>query len=244
MGMNPIRESLEKIQATEELKQNTLQYLNERRQKKNRVRAHYVPQAALAAAVLFCMIGIGGYSVYRKPVSYISIDVNPSIELGLNCFGRVVSTEAYNDDGGGMIEQVPLKNVSYMQAINRLINDDKYNRYLNEDAVLVFTVISDQPEKILEELHASELTEKYEALTYTSDPVCREEAHRHEMSFGKYRTYLELLEYDEDVTIEDCHGMTMGELRDRIDECAHDGKTGSGKEHHGNEHERAHDCVN
>ena len=157
--MNPIRESLEKIQATEELKQNTLQYLNERRQKKNRVRAHYVPQAALAAAVLFCMIGIGGYSVYRKPVSYISIDVNPSIELGLNCFGRVVSTEAYNDDGRGMIEQVPLKNVSYMQAINRLINDDKYNRYLNEDAVLVFTVISDQPEKILEELHASELTE-------------------------------------------------------------------------------------
>ena len=82
--MNPIRESLEKIQATEELKQNTLQYLNERRQKKNRVRAHYVPQAALAAAVLFCMIGIGGYSVYRQPVSYISIDVNPSIELGLN----------------------------------------------------------------------------------------------------------------------------------------------------------------
>lgn len=237
--MNLIRESLDRIQATEELKQNTLHYLDERQQKKRRVRVHYALAYVMAAAGLLFLIGIGGRSVYRRPVSYISIDVNPSIELSVNRFGRVVSAEAYNEDGSGVLEQVPLKNVSYMQAVNRLLNDDKYNRYLEQDGVLVFTVISEQPEDILEELSASEMAEKYGALTYTSDLSCREEAHQHEMSFGKYRTYLELRGYDEGVTIEDCHGMTMGELRDRIDACAHGGQTGGGTQHggsHGNHH--------
>lgn len=242
--MNPIRDSLKNIQATEELKQKTLRYLNGQQGRKRRAHSQFVPGIALAAAALLCLIAAGGYSVYRRPVSYISIDVNPSIELGVNRFDRVVSTEAYNDDGKGMIEQIPLKNVSYMQAIGRLLNDGKYNRYLDENAVLIFTVIADRPEEIFEEIHASGLTEKYEALTYTSDHSCREEAHRHEMSFGKYRTYLELLEYDENVTIEDCHGMTMGELRDRIDACTHGGQTGGGQEHHGNDHGGGHGCDN
>lgn len=241
--MNPIRESLKNIQATEELKQNTLQYLNEQRSGKRHVGTRFAPAYALVIAGLVCLIGMGGHLVYSKPVSYISIDVNPSVELSLNRFGRVVSAEAYNDDGKGMLGQMSLKNVSYMQAIDRLLNDDKYIGYLKEDAVLVFTVISEQPEKILEEIHSSGLSEKYEALTYTSDLSCREEAHRHEMSFGKYRTYLELLEYDEDVTIEDCHGMTMGELRERIDACSHGGQSGGEKKHHGNAHGNAHGGV-
>ncbi len=242
--MNPIRDSLKNIQATEELKQKTLQCMEEKRQGKQRVGMHFTPGFALAVIGLFCLLGIGGRAVYSRPVSYISIDVNPSIEIGINRFGRVVSAEAYNEDGRGMIEQVPLKNIFYMQAIGRLLNDDKYNRYLDKDGVLVFTVISDRPEEIFEEIHASGLPKKYEALTYTSDLSCRKEAHRHEMSFGKYRTYLELLKYDEDVTIEDCHGMTMGELRERIDACSHGGQTGGGEVHHGNDHGRGHDCDN
>lgn len=237
--MNLIRESLENIKATEELKQNTLQYLREQQQGKHRVRAHFAHAYAMAVIGLLCLAGIGGGFAYSLPVTYISIDVNPSIELSVNRFGRVVSAEAYNDDGDGVIEQVPLRNISYMQAVNRLINDDKYNRYLEQDGVLVFTVISDRAEEILAEITADELSEKYEALTYTSDLSCREEAHRHEMSFGKYRTYLELLEYDEGVTIEDCHGMTMGELRSRIDACSHAGQTGGEKQHgggHGSHH--------
>lgn len=240
--MNLILESLKKIQATEELKENTLQYLNEQQQRKTHTRMHFTPGYALTAFVMLFLFGIGGRFVYGRPVSYISIDVNPSIELDVNCFGRVVSTEAYNEEGKGMTEQIRLNNISYMQAIDRLLNDDQYNKYLGKDSVLVFTVISDRSEKILENLNSSELLEKYGVLTYTSDLSCMEEAHQHEMSFGKYRTYLELLEYDEGVTIDDCHEMTMGELRDRIDACAHGGQTDGEKEHHGNDHERGHEC--
>ena len=230
--MNRIQKSLENIQASEELKQNTLQYLHEQQQKKCRKRRYFAPGYVMAVICLFILVGTGGYSVYQKPVSYISVDVNPSIELNINRFGRVVSAEAYNDDGRQIIEQVPLKNISYMQAIDRLLKDESYNQYLKEDSRLVFTVVSDQSEVIVEKLNSSKVFQSYGALTYTSDSSCMHEAHQHEMSFGKYRTYLELLEYDESVTIEDCHGMTMGELRDRIEACSHNGRGKQKGSHH------------
>lgn len=244
--MNQIRESLENIQASEELKQNTLQYLYKQQPGRRKPRVRFASAYAMVTVCLFLLVGMGGYFVYRKPVSYISVDVNPSIELHINRFGRVVSTEAYNDDGRDVIEQVPLKNISYMQAIDKLLKDESYSKYLHEDSMLVFTVISDRPDEIVEELNDSELLQSYGALTYTSDSSCMHEAHQHEMSFGKYRTYLELLEYDEDVTIEDCHGMTMGELRDRIETCSHEGQTDDRKENHyghnGNSHGNGHKC--
>lgn len=237
--MNLIHKSLENIQATEKLKQNTLQYLNAQRQNRHRV-PHAATRYALIAACLLLLALTGGYSVYRKPVSYISMDVNPSIELNINRFGRVVSTEAYNDSGRTALKQISLKNISYMQAIDQLIQDENYGKYLKENSVLVFTVISDQSEEIVKKLNTGEWSQKYGTLTYTSDLSCMHEAHQHEMSFGKYRTYLELLEYDDNVTIEDCHEMTMGELRDRIDTCAHNSQTDGEENHH--IHNNGHEC--
>lgn len=238
--MNLIQDSLKNIRASKDLKQNTLQYLQERQHRARRSRTCVIYRCALAAATLFFLIGAGGYSAYRKPVSYISIDVNPSIELSINPFGRVVSTKSYNEDGQTVIDQIPLKNTSYMQAIDRLLKDDAYSAYLTKDSLLVFTVISDRAEAILKELKSSEALQSYGALTYTSDSSCMEEAHQHEMSFGKYRTYLELLQYDDEVTIEDCHGMSMGELHDRIASCKHDADTEDNTEgesgHHGTHH--------
>ena len=75
---------------------------------------------------------------------------------------------------------------------------------------MVFTVISDQAYTIVEELNGNEAFRRYAPLTYTSYHSCMEEAHQHNMSFGKYRTYLELLQYDDEVTIDYCHGMSMG----------------------------------
>lgn len=236
--MNRIRKSLEHIQATEELKQNTLKYLNMQQQKHRRIPRAF-PKYAPILTCLFLLALIGGYSVYRKPVSYISMDVNPSIELNINRFGKVVSAEAYNDSGKTAIKQISLINISYMQAIDRLLKDNNYSKYLKEDSVLVFTVISDQSEEIVKDLNAGEWSQKYDSLTYTSDLSCLHEAHQHEMSFGKYRTYLELLEYDDNVTIEDCHGMTMGELRDKIDTCSHNGETGTETHHF---HNDGHGC--
>ena len=45
------------------------------------------------------------------------------------------------------------------------------------------------------------------------------EAQEYEMSFGRYRAFVELSQYDADITVEDCHGMSMGEIQSRIKTC-------------------------
>ncbi len=241
--MNAVRESMERIQAPEELKQSTLRYLEEQRKQKGDFHAHPVWRYVLAAACLFFLLSAGGYSVYFRPVSYISIDVNPSIELGVNRFGKVVLEKAYNKDGQDILEHVSLKNISYVQAINKLLNDENYSRFLDGDPQLVFTVISDSPDTMMEKINAAGYLQAYGAKTYTSDRLCMEEAHQHEMSFGKYRAYLELSQWDQGITVEDCHSMTIGEIQNRIESCkghgVEGGSKGTGKNHghhHGDRH--------
>ncbi|MCM1025656.1 MAG: hypothetical protein NC432_04435 [Roseburia sp.] len=244
---NGIRESMEGIRASEELKRDTLKAVEERRKKlerrKNyvssfqtidRMRAkaggrHPVPRLALAACLLL-FLTVGSYSLYERPTVYLSIDVNPSVELEINRFGRVVSAKGYNEDGKGVLGQLSLNNLPYLQAVERLLEKEENSGYLGADSQLFFTVIAKEPDAILARLESGEAWGAYEALIYTSDETCREAAHEHEMSFGKYRAYLELAEYDGSVTVEDCHGMTMGEIQERIDGCkGHgDGTGGSG----------------
>ncbi|MCM1192152.1 MAG: hypothetical protein NC123_04080 [Butyrivibrio sp.] len=229
--MNEIREVFSKIRATEELKQNTLQYLLKQQEKRSGFRRRPAFLYALAAICVFLLSGAGGYSIYMQPVSYISIDVNPSVELGVNRFGRVVSANAYNEDGQAILRQLSLNNIPYVQAISTLLAKESSSGFLKEDSLLVFTVISAQYTSIMEDLRDAEFFQKYGALLYTSDSDCMKEAHSHEMSFGKYRGYLELSQYDSSVTIGDCHDMTMEELHDRIESCSgHQG--GSGSHHH------------
>ena len=244
--MNVFREEMGKIHASEELKRNTLQYLNRYREKTVTTARRSAWQYIAAAVCLFFLACAGGYFVYSRPVSYISIDVNPSIELGINCFGRVVSAAAYNEDGEEILKQVSLKNVSYMQAIDNLLENERSGGFLTEDTLLVFTVIADKPEAFMAEINADDVIRKYNALTYRSDQIRMQEAHRYEMSFGKYRACLELQQYDESITIGDCHAMTMGDIRNRIETCeSHHEKDretnqeSSGGAHHGH-HGRGH----
>lgn len=237
--MNVIRDSMKDIRASEELKRNTLEYLKEQRRRGlKRLR-----RLTLAAASICLLIFAGGYMVYARPVSYISIDVNPSVELGVNCFGRVVEADAYNRDGRDILDQVSLKNVPYLKAIGRLLGDESVSGYLTRDSRVFITVISDSWETMLKEIGRDELSEKYGAQTYKSDLASREEAHRHEMSFGKYRACLELSQYDGTVTVEECHRMSMGEIEDRIKTCKGHGNEGEGGGHQ-RRNQRRSNCQN
>lgn len=245
---NGLQKSMENIKATEQMKQNTLRYLEAQRTKQKRNIFQQRPYAALryamAVVCVFLMAGAGGYTVYSRPVSYISIDVNPSIELAVNRFDRVVSVTGYNADGHDILQHVPLKNISYLQAIDRLLQDAYYSRFLSRDSQLVVTVVSEHSDAMLEQIQANDSFQALDALTYSSDTACMKEAHQHEMSFGKYRAFLELAQYDDDITVEDCHGMSMGEIQNRIKTCqGHNGKNTTGgnpSKGHQNGHSKSH----
>lgn len=235
-AQNRVQKSMEDIRATEEMKQNTMRYLDAQRTKQGhsifRQKPHTALRYAMAAICVFLLAGTGGYAVYSKPVSYISIDVNPSIELNVNRFDRVVSAKGYNADSEDILQHISLENLPYLQALDRLLQDDYYSRYLNGDSQLVVTVVSNHSDVMLEQINASHSFQVLNAMTYSSDTTCMNEAHQHEMSFGKYRAFLELSQYDESITIEECHGMTMGEIQNRIKVCkGHGGANGHSGSH-------------
>ncbi len=232
---NEIQKGMENIRATEEMKRNTLHYLEAQRDRKYRGIFQRMPYRALCYAMavicIFILTGTGGYSVYSRPVSYISIDVNPSIELAVNRFDRVVSATGYNADGEDILQHVSLENISYLQAIDRLLQDAYYSRFLNRDSPLVVTVVSEHSDTMLEQINRNDTFQSLDAKTYSSDTACMEEAHQHEMSFGKYRAFLELSQYDDSITVEDCHGMTMGEIQNRIRSCQGHGGSRTTEQH-------------
>lgn len=94
---NKIQQAFDNIQADTQLKESTRQFLYANRRKKARRKTGLI--LTLACMVLSFTAGMWGYSWFQTPVSYVSIDVNPSMELALNSLDRVVSAYSYNTQG-------------------------------------------------------------------------------------------------------------------------------------------------
>jgi hypothetical protein len=105
--------------------------------------------AAIAAACFLVILG-GGAVAYYTPVTYVSLDVNPSIEYSVNMFDRVISAEGVNDDGTEILNQIDLdslKNKSIDEAVAFTIDEIAKEGYLNaSDAGIVITTSADNME--------------------------------------------------------------------------------------------------
>ncbi|OQB20480.1 MAG: Anti-sigma-I factor RsgI [Firmicutes bacterium ADurb.Bin182] len=80
---------------------------------------------AAAAAALIILVG-GTSALASAPYSYVSVDVNPSIELTLNLFDRVISVEAVNEDGAEVLSRIDvnkLNNQNINDAITKIITE-------------------------------------------------------------------------------------------------------------------------
>lgn len=251
--MSDIRQAFDKITATDEMKEHTRSYLStysEGSQKPTvlqRLRAQLsvsgMTRAAALAASVCCLVifaGAGGYTVYRKPVSYISIDVNPSLELGLNYFRRVVDVRAFNEEADEIVEAVNVKGKYYTDAVDTLVSDSKLSEYLEGDYALTFTVVgkADDNDEVSENLEKCVNRSCHRAEYFSAGKEEAEEAHQIGMSAGKYRAYQELLEYDDSVSSEECQNMSMHEIRNRTEECRrnHAGRK-HGEGNHAGDHE-------
>ena len=214
-----IRAAFDDIHAEEALKDRTRAYLARQPQGRRRrlsSRMRLVP--ALACCLLVLLAGWGGHHAYFTPSSIISIDVNPSLELGVNRFDKVVSVEGYNEDGAALADAVDVKYMDYTQALTHILDSDAFAPYASEDAAVSIAVFGSDEQK------SSEMLSQVQACTagyrnthcYADNIEVAAAAHEAGLSCGKYRAYLELHELDPAVTPEDVQGMTMREIRDRI----------------------------
>ncbi|OPJ60430.1 anti-sigma-I factor RsgI family protein [Clostridium chromiireducens] len=89
--------------------------------------------ALALSAVAVLGLGGGGYAYAKTPVAYVSVDINPSVELGVNAFDQVVSVEAYNEDGEKVLEGTDLINTNVDDAVSAVITNAISDGYIEED---------------------------------------------------------------------------------------------------------------
>lgn len=227
---NKIHDAFDRIQASEEIKSSTVHFLQTQREKSHPHPTRFVWRNAAAAflAIFVLVLGAGGYYTIKTPVSYVSIDVNPSLELALNRYDRVVSATAYNEEGESILNCVKVKGKSYQNAIDTLVESEALQPYLTKDSMLTFTVAANDPEKantILNTIENGAGCQNHEGRGYTADVASIGKAHECGMSFGKYKAYLTLSEYDSTVTTEECRDMSMAKLHHQIQKHKHNNDT-------------------
>ena len=224
-----IKTSFSQIDASDELKNRTKAFLKEKAFSEKRaarpMRRRLVPALACAAVVLMAVLA---YPVYFLPTCVISVDINPSLELGVNRFDRVVSVTPMNEDGEALANAVNVQYLNYEQAVEALVDSVEIQSRLEEDELLSIAVVeaeNNQSVRILEGIQRCTQGQK-NTHCYAMTPDEAEGAHESGLSYGKYRAFLELQALDPSITVEDVQGLTMREIREWIDSLQN-GETGS-----------------
>ena len=176
------------------------------------------PAYALACACLLFVL-LGGSWLYFTPTTEISIDINPSIELGINRFDRVVSVNAFNEDGQALADSLDVKYKNYTQAIEQLLNDESITALLSSGEVMAITVVGPDRQQSAKLLSGVETCTAGQSNIgcYSARPEEAVAAHEAGLSCGKYRAYLDLQRLDPSITPEAVQGMTMREIQDLIE---------------------------
>ena len=99
--------------------------------KDKKINSKFYTKIAGIAAV-FAITVVSGFA-YATPTSYISLDVNPSIEYSLNTFNRVLSVTAVNDDGEKIIVDLDVKNNEISEAVQKTVDKLIEGGYISND---------------------------------------------------------------------------------------------------------------
>lgn len=188
------------------------------KQRKRTIFSSLRMRAVAAACMVLVVVGIctGAYA-YMTPTAYVGIDVNPSIELGINRFDYVVSAEGLNDDGRDVLDDISVMGVSYDQAIQIIDAALQEDGYLSNDASVAVTVACD------DEGQCQVLETKSQQCFYSAgggvhcSRASSDEhhaAHDAGLGMGKYRVWQLLQNAGVDISAEEASGMTMSELLD------------------------------
>ncbi|MCM3616750.1 anti-sigma factor domain-containing protein [Sutcliffiella horikoshii] len=157
-------------------------------------RAKWAVISVLTAIIL-------AFSLYPKYASnqvyaYVSVDVNPSIELGINKDMKVISMDAYNKEGKDIIKQLEgWENKDLTSVSSQIFEIFRDNGYLSENSeVLIASVLMNQKNDGWHSLMQSKITtisekiqqDKVSITTVETTLQERSDAIKEGMSPGKY----------------------------------------------------------
>jgi len=166
------------------------------------------------ASIAVCMvISGGGYAYYKTPVNYVSLDINPSVELGVNVFDTVVTVEPVNEDGQDLLEAKDVIGLPIEKAIEDLVEEAADQDYIADNGTTVIAVTAESDdervalklqEKSAQGVSLAMSNKKVIAEVYQdcSDLALRAEAKEQGVSPGKYKLIMMMQTLDPSITVE------------------------------------------
>lgn len=217
-----LREAFGDVRASDALKNRTKTYLAGEIAKREK-RAAPAPVFRRLAPVLACLLllvaGFGGYQFYFTPVAAIRVEINPSLELGVNRLGRVVSAKGLNEDGQALAGETDVRFLSYEEALEKLLASTRVASCMEQGETLSISVIGDDTARTDALLAGVEsCTAGHRNVAYcagsTEEAASADEAG---LPMAKYLIYEEIRALDPAFSAQEAAGMTMRQLRDHLD---------------------------
>ncbi len=255
---NNVKAAFNEIHAEQSLKQETKQFIynkiykNDKAENKVYYKSRYnnrkmVKYIVAVACCIVVLLGASGYYTYNTPAAVISFDINPSIELEVNIFDKIINVISYNSEGQSIVDEISLKNKNYVVAINEILRNEKIISFL-QSGNNVEILVAGKDESKSDKMRACLLSET--GLGDENIHCCNWDsmttAHLEGVSCGKYHLYLQLQDENPDITIEDIKNLSMKEIKEMLQSTTcndfdenvdHDSNFGNGQ---GHKHEHGH----
>lgn len=185
--------------------------------------------AVACAAILLCGASVVAYAYYKTPTSYISLDINPSVELGVNAFDKVISAEAYNNDGKIILEDQNVINSDVKTAVNTLVVSAANNGFIEKDGSSVISITAETDDQSTAKLLESEaekgvnnaITETGTTAIVRKDNVAlarRDEARRLGITPGKLNLIQKLQALDPAITVDQYKNAKVKDIMNKFTE--------------------------
>ncbi|RDI47696.1 anti-sigma factor domain-containing protein [Falsibacillus pallidus] len=98
--------------------------------------------AASAAVIMLAFLLLQPFFYEEEVYAYVSIDINPSIELNINKGMKVIEAHAYNNDGKRILKNIDLKkHQSIKAAAIQIMEESKKEGYLKPQHNIVIATV-------------------------------------------------------------------------------------------------------
>lgn len=183
----------------------------------------FKPYLAVASILVAALAWFAFNAMLPRAVAYVSLDINPSVELGIDRGARIVSAKGINEDGQRLLKKVAILNEPLKDGLQKIIYgciEYKYLQPQGDNLVLVtFTGIQSKEleysaDAIYENLYApiSNSGVNAELIVTETDNKTVKEANNHGVTPGRYLLQKELEKKGVTITNQEIRAQKIREL--------------------------------
>ena len=154
-------------------------------------------------------------ALWFHPVTRIGLDVNPSLELQVNAFRRVIALVGLNQDGEALAAALDVHGRPYDEAMSRIMVSDQLMGYLKQGHLLSITVAGNDAPQVLEQVvcRAYAAADDDQIFYILADERTAKAAQKAGMSLIRYEAWQAAMTKNPAVTAQEIQEMSMTQIR-------------------------------